>query len=76
MPGLTTAYQIGVKWVDGAYDGASPVIDYQLSYAEVTSDTYIVWSTGLLDQTDIVFGLTPGVTYKFLVQSRNIINYS
>lgn len=28
VPGLTSAYQIGVKWDDGAYDGASPVIDY------------------------------------------------
>jgi len=28
VPGLTTAYQIGLIWEDGAYDGSSPVIDY------------------------------------------------
>ena len=28
VPGLTTAYQIGLIWIDGVYDGASPVIDY------------------------------------------------
>jgi hypothetical protein len=28
VPGQTTAYQIGVQWSDGTYDGASPVIDY------------------------------------------------
>jgi hypothetical protein len=28
VPGLTTAFQIGLSWEDGAYDGASSVIDY------------------------------------------------
>ena len=28
VPGLTTAYQIGLAWNDGVYDGASSVIDY------------------------------------------------
>jgi hypothetical protein len=28
VPGLTTAYQVGLLWNDGVYDGASPVIDY------------------------------------------------
>ena len=34
VPGLTTSYQIGLDWQAGAYDGASPVIDYRLSYAD------------------------------------------
>ena len=76
VPGLTTAYQIGLIWIDGVYDGASPVIDYQVSYAEVSSESYIIWSSGLLVRTDIVTGLTPGTTYKFTVKSRNIINFS
>jgi hypothetical protein len=33
VPGLTTSTQIGLVWEDGLYDGASPVLDYQLSYA-------------------------------------------
>jgi hypothetical protein len=60
VPGLTSAYQIGVKWDDGSYDGASPVIDYELSYKEASSDTWIVWSNTLLVRTDIITGLTPG----------------
>lgn len=28
IPGISTAYQIGLVWSDGNYDGASPVIDY------------------------------------------------
>ena len=28
VPEVTTAYQVGLSWQDGAYNGASPVIDY------------------------------------------------
>jgi len=28
VPLVTTAYQVGLQWQAGAYDGASPVIDY------------------------------------------------
>jgi hypothetical protein len=38
VPGLTSAYQIGVKWEDAAYDGSSVVIDYRLSYAEISNE--------------------------------------
>jgi hypothetical protein len=27
-PATTTAYQVGLTWSDGAYNGGSPVIDY------------------------------------------------
>jgi hypothetical protein len=30
---ITSAYQIGLNWLDGAYDGGSPVIDYTISFA-------------------------------------------
>lgn len=30
----------------------------------------------MIEKTDIVHGLQPGTTYKFVVQSRNIINFS
>lgn len=76
VPGLTTATQIGIKWDDGSYDGASPVLDYQLSYAEASSDVWTIWSTNLLEKTDIVTGLSAGTLYKLRVQSRNLINLS
>jgi len=37
-PSLTNAYRIGLSWQDGAYNGGSPIIDYQVSFAEETSD--------------------------------------
>jgi hypothetical protein len=34
VPAITTAYQIGLEWTEGVYNGGSPVIDYELSYTE------------------------------------------
>jgi len=76
VAGITTGYQIGLSWTDGAYDGASPVIDYQVSYAEASSSTWIIFASGILEKSEIVTGLTPGVTYKFVVKSRNIVDFS
>lgn len=28
VPAVTTAYQVGLTWEDGAYNGGTPVIDY------------------------------------------------
>jgi hypothetical protein len=65
--GITTGYQIGFSWSDGSYNGGSPVIDYQVSYTEVSSSTYSVFASGILTQSTTVTGLTPGITYKFIV---------
>jgi len=37
VPANTNAYQIGMSWQEGAYNGGSAVIDYQLSYSELPS---------------------------------------
>lgn len=76
VPGLTTAYQIGVKWDDGAYDGSSPVIDYQIWYKESTQTDYVIFASGVLENTETIINLTPGLFYDFKVKSRNIINFS
>jgi len=65
-----------LTWADAAYNGGSSVIDYQLSYKEASSSSWIVWASSLLVTNDIVTGLTQGFTYKFVVKSRNIINFS
>jgi hypothetical protein len=65
-----------LKWQDGAYDGARPVLDYKISYAEASSNTFTVFASNVIEQTEIITGLTPGVSYKFMVQSRNIVNFS
>jgi len=74
--GQTTSTQIGLTWADGASNGGSSIIDYQLSYKEASSGTWIVWASGLTEKTDIVTSLTQGTSYKFVVKSRNIVDFS
>lgn len=76
VSGLTTAYQIGVQWDDGLYDGASSVLDYELSYKLSTDNDWIIWAPSLIVRTDIITGLTAGSSYSFIVKSRNVINFS
>ena len=35
-----TAYQITLEWQDGAYDGGSPVLDYEVWYKKSTDDVF------------------------------------
>ena len=35
LPEVTNAFQVGLSWEEGAYNGGSPVIDYTVSYVEV-----------------------------------------
>jgi hypothetical protein len=35
-----------------------------------------VFSSGILTTTETVTGLTPGVTYRFVVQARNVVTFS
>ena len=37
---------------------------------------YSIFESGIITTNSIVTGLTPGVTYKFVVKSRNVIGYS
>jgi hypothetical protein len=76
VAGITTGSQVGLSWSDGAYNGGSPVIDYRVSYAESSSSTWIVFASGIAEKSEIVTGLTSGVTYKFKVQSRNVVDFS
>jgi hypothetical protein len=75
-PATTTTYQVGLTWSDGAYNGGSPVIDYQVSFTEESSNTFAIFAIGIATQSTTVTGLTPGVSYKFIVESRNIVDLS
>jgi hypothetical protein len=75
-PAVTTGYQVGLTWQDGAYDGGSPIIDYQVSYMEVTSSVWIIFADVFAINAGIVTGLTPGLSYYFVVKSRNVIKLS
>jgi hypothetical protein len=36
----------------------------------------MIFASGILTQSTIVTGLTPGVSYKFIVESRNVVDFS
>jgi hypothetical protein len=42
VPTVTTAYQIGLDWDEGAYNGGSAVLDYRVSYKEQSSTDYLI----------------------------------
>ena len=76
VPATTSSTQVGLSWSDGAYNGGSAVIDYQVSFTEASSDTYSVFASGITSQTATVTGLSAGTSYKFIVKSRNIVDFS
>jgi hypothetical protein len=76
VPGLTTSTQIGLAWTEGANNGGTSVTDYQISYALETDDTYTIYSSNIVESTEIITGLSPGSNYKFKIKSRNIIGFS
>ena len=71
---VTTAYQVGLTWSQGAYAGGTAVIDYRVNFKS-TGD-YSVFSSAITTTSVTVTGLTPGVTYTFYVQARNRVGYS
>jgi len=76
VPSITTAYQIGLTWIPGLYDGGTPIIDYRVSFKEVTSVDYRVFATNNTLIPFTVTGLVPGVWYVFVVEARNLVGYS
>lgn len=67
---------MGLDWDEGVYNGASPVLDYQVVYAVYPDGAYALFGSGTTDTFQTVTGLTPGVTYSFKVKARNVIGYS
>ena len=84
VPELTTGYTVVLDWTNGYYDGGSPIIDYRLSYAVADTNSgrrlstvnYIIYASNITTTKFTVTGLTPGVRYVFVVQSRNLVGYS
>jgi len=65
VPLITTAYQIGLSWTEGAYNGGSPVLDYQVEFKIATASTYSVYASGYTSNSITITNLTPGLTYMF-----------
>lgn len=64
---VTTAYQVGLTWSLGAYNGGTAVIDFRVSYAAFPSTDFKVFSDSVLSESATVTGLTAGITYTFYV---------
>jgi hypothetical protein len=75
MPDITTAYQIGLEWDDGPNNGGTPIIDFSLTYAEVSQD-YDTFEVGVTERQHVATNLSPGIYYKFKVKARNAFGYS
>jgi len=74
VPELTTSTEIGFSWTDGTWDGGSPVLDWKI-YKSVDGGQFEVLETGLTVRDYVAIQLTPGSTYTFQVQARNLIGY-
>ena len=57
------------------FDGGASVLDYTVSY-DNGGMTFTILSSGLNQLTYIATQLTPGLTYSFKVQARNILGLS
>ena len=45
VPSITTAYQIGLTWIPGLFDGGTSVIDYRVSFKEESTADYRIFVT-------------------------------
>jgi hypothetical protein len=69
---ITAAGIVGLTWSPVAYDGGSPVIDYQISYMPV-GGTFSVLVTGVTTTSYTASSLTADVVYTFKVTARNLV---
>jgi hypothetical protein len=74
-PLVTSGNQIGLTWLEGVNNGGTPVIDYKISYAEI-SEVYATLDSGINGLSYTASNLQSGVTYKFKIQARNDFGYS
>lgn len=72
---VTKATQIGLTWSDGAYNGGSPITNYQVYFAQASSVDFTLFST-VNTRSATVTGLSSGSQYKFYVKSSNIVGQS
>jgi len=63
VPHITSGYQIGLTWNEGAYNGGSPVLDYRVSYKAASDSDYLIFASNIVGTRVTVTGLMPGVTY-------------
>ena len=67
--------RISIIWEDGISDGNQPILDYRVSFDQGT-DMFVVSDSHLTVKEFTQALLTPGVTYSFRIEARNIVGYS
>jgi len=75
VPSITMDDRIGLLWEDGANNGGTTVLDYEIWYDQSTSN-YVVLTTQLALQEFTATGLFSGSVYTFKVRARNSVGYS
>jgi hypothetical protein len=61
VPAVTTGSSIGLTWEEGANNGGSPVIDFQVYYALLeNNDYYTTLETGVVGTSYNAINLIPG----------------
>jgi len=76
-PAITDSTRIGVTWFPGSSTGGTPIIDYEISYAEEASSEFTVLDSAVaLNEYTTTIPLVEGQNYKFKVRARNSVGYS
>lgn len=64
-----------MTWSPGAFDGASPVIDYRISF-DLGSGTWVPLATAVSSTSFTASGLIANTVYAFKVEARNLKGFS
>lgn len=73
---LRTATSLSFTWVEGAANGGSLVLDYQVSYKLASDTNYSLLASGILSTSYTAVSLMSGLAYNFRVRARNAFGLS
>ena len=71
-----TATSVRLVWSEGAANGGSTVISYQLVYDNASGTDFVILESNIVDLGTNVLSLTSGLTYNFKVQALNSFGLS
>lgn len=71
----TSLTVLSFTWQDGASNGGQLILDYRVQFDQ-GRDEWRELQANVLTQSLTVSGATPGTSYKFKVEARNVIGYS
>jgi hypothetical protein len=71
-----TATSVKLTWTEGASNGGSNVIDYQITYDNASGSEFVILQSNIYSTSFEVVDLTTGSLYTFKVQARNSFGLS